>query len=364
MTDREILFEVVDGVGRVVLNRPKAINALSADMIDQLSIVLSSWAIDDAITSVELSGAGERGLCAGADVRELRSAAMHDVAKAERFFEVEYRVNRLIAHYPKPFIAHMFGITMGGGLGLSQHASRRLAAMSLRWAMPETTIGFFPDVGVLWNLSRLPGYFGAHLALTGSSIDAASAYWVKLIDAIEDPPTTPSHCELSASQWWIEACYAQPTAARIVQALEHHWFEGAQQAGALMREKSPLSVCVTLEALRRARRMNSIDQVLEQDLVLARNFLVESDFIEGVRAQLVDKDRQPRWMYARIEDVPHHVVLSKFIPENAHGLGQLAAVADDADDGARRANLANHHYDARTHVHHRARIRHADNRTA
>lgn len=310
---REVSFEVVDGLGRVLLDRPRAINALSVDMMLQLDVVLHAWANDESVESVELRGAGPRGFCSGADVRELRDLVLTDPARAGRFFDREYAVNALIAAYPKTVTAFMHGITMGGGLGLSEHASLRIAAPDLAWAMPETTIGFFPDVGVNFELSRAPGEVGTYLAMTGASIDADSAAWAGLVDRVEgEAATHASHCALSAGRWWIDECFVGDDAAEIVGRLERHWFEGAHAAGALIRSKSPLSVCVALAGVRRAATLPDVAAVLAQDAELARRFIESSDFVEGVRAQLVDKDHLPRWWHSRIEDVPADLVAEKF----------------------------------------------------
>ena len=288
------------------------------DSILVLGSVLGAWAHDPAVESVELRGAGERGFCSGADVRELRATLLEDPERVGRFFDQEYALDGLIATYPKPVTAYLFGVSMGGGLGLGQHASRTVAEPDLRWAMPETGIGLFPDVGVSYELSRLPGELGTHLALTGAEVDAESAMWVGLIDQIDDqPPVTPHHTDLAASRWWIDECYIGDDPAAIVQRLEAHCFEDARRAGARLRERSPLSVAVSLAAIRRARDLPDVAAVLAQDRVLAHNFLWESDFVEGVRAQLVDKDHRPQWWHARIEDVPPELVAAKFVDPDA-----------------------------------------------
>lgn len=311
--DRDLLVGVEAGVGRIVLHRPRAINALSMDMVVLLHAVLSAWADDPGVEAVELSGTGARGFCSGADVRQLRATLLEDPARVARFFDLEYALDELIATYPKPVTAFLHGVSMGGGLGLGQHASRTVAEPDLQWAMPETGIGFFPDTGVLHELSRMPGECGTHLALTGLPLDAQSAHWAGLVDQVDhEDPTIPHHTELAAAQWWIDECYASDDPAEIVHALEDHWFEDARDAAAVIRGRSPLSVAVTLRAIRRARRLPDVRSVLAQDRVLAHHFLWESDFVEGVRAQLVDKDHCPHWWHARIEDVPAELVAAKF----------------------------------------------------
>ena len=201
---------------------------------------------------------------------------------------------------------------MGGGLGLSAHASRRVVDASSLLAMPETIIGFEPDVGVLFILSRAPGELGTHLAMTGATIGPTDALLVGLADecAGECPPGV-----LADSRAWIDECYAGDDPAAIIRRLEEHPDPRAAAAASDMRARSPLSVAVALEAVRRAAGMGSVAEVLAQDSVLARNMIGSHDFVEGVRAQLVDKDRNPRWQHARIEDVLREEVLACFDPE-------------------------------------------------
>lgn len=306
MTD--LIIEVTDGIGHLVLNRPRAINALTHDMCAAISEALTAWESDDAVTSVELTGAGERGLCSGADVRGLRELVLSG-GDWLGFFEAEYAMNAQIASYPKPYVAHMRGITMGGGLGVSTHGSRRIAYPDSTFAMPETIIGFTPDVGVAWLLARAPGETGTHLALTGAPCNATDGVLVGLADEIagEGPAGV-----LEDARSWIDECYAGSDAAAIIARLEAHEHPDARAAAALIRQRSPLAVCVTLEAIRRAASLESVEDALEQDMVLARTMVPGPDFIEGVRAQLVDKDRTPRWQHARIEDVTRDEVLALF----------------------------------------------------
>ncbi len=308
MTEPEVIFEVTDGVGTILLNRPRAINALSVGMMEAISAVLSDWRDDPAVGSVELRGTGERGFCSGADVRALREVVLAG-GDFMHFFDVEYALDNVIATYPKPITAFMSGITMGGGLGLSAHASRRIVDGSSRLAMPETIIGFEPDVGVLFLLARAPGELGTHLAMTGGAVGAADAILVGLADecAGECPPG-----ELVSSRTWIDECYAGDDPAVIVGRLEEHSDPQANAAASEIRARSPLSVAVALEAIRRAGRMRSVAEVLDQDSVLAQNMVGAADFAEGVRAQLVDKDRNPRWQHSRIEDVSRDEVLACF----------------------------------------------------
>ncbi len=304
----EVLIEVVDGIGRLTLNRPRALNALTHGMCETLLEVLQAWAVDDAVTAVEIRGAGERAFCSGADVRALRQVVLEG-GDWLSFFTTEYAMNAVIAAHPKPITAFMSGIDMGGGLGISAHCRRRVVDATSRLAMPETIIGFTPDVGVAWQLSRAPGEWGTHVALTGMTVGAGDALALGLADeyAGEGTPEAP----LAAASW-IAECYAGDDPVEIVGRLAAHAAPDARAAAEGIRARCPLSVAVTLEALRRAATMTGVPDVLAQDLALARSLVPRPDFAEGVRAQLVDKDFAPRWQHVRLEDVTRADVLACF----------------------------------------------------
>lgn len=297
----EVLFEVSDGVGTITLNRPRAINALSIAMLVAIGDRLADWLDDAHVERVELRGAGERGLCSGADIRALRAdLAERGEAGAEAFFTIEYAIDALIANYPKPMRADMYGITMGGGMGLSAHCPDRVVRADSRLAMPEAIIGIFPDVGVLYELSRAPGELGTHLALTGGSVGAADAVAIGLADRAEGevPPGV-----LDGQRNWIDECYAGDDALSIVQRLQQHPDAAARATASELRQRCPFSVAVSLAAIRRAATLPDVAAVLGQDLALAVPMVLRPDFTEGVRAQVVDKDRNPSWNPARLEDV-------------------------------------------------------------
>lgn len=310
MSEPELVVDVADGVGHVRLNRPRQINALTVPMMHALARVLDDLAADDRVASVELTGAGDRGLCAGADVRALRERALGG-GDVREFFEVEYGVDLQVAAFPKPYRAVMTGITMGGGLGLSAHGSQRVVDATSRLAMPETQIGLFPDVFMTPLLARMPGEVGTHLALTGASVTGADALRLGLADAASGALPEPDPC-LAAG--WIPECYAGDDPVLIVQRLEEHADPNARATAAELRRRSPLSVAVTLEALRRAARVESLPDLLPQELGLAVRLATGPDFAEGVRAQLVDRDRNPHWSHERIEDVTRAEVLGYFEP--------------------------------------------------
>lgn len=310
MNEPEVQVEVVAGIGRIQLNRPRQINALTVPMMHTLADLLHGFAADDSVTAVELTGAGERGLCAGADVRALRELALTG-GDVRDFFETEYGVNLQIAAYPKPYRAVMTGITMGGGLGLSAHGSQRQVDATSRLAMPETQIGLFPDVLMTPLLARMPGEIGTHLALTGASINGADAVRLGLADEVCGDAPAP---DAALAAGWIAECYAGDDPVEIVGRLADHADPAAREAAADLRHRSPLSVAVTLEALRRAAAITHLPDLLPQELGLAVRLATGPDFAEGVRAQLIDKDRTPHWFHGSIEDVSRAEVLSYFAP--------------------------------------------------
>ncbi len=338
----EVLYAVDGPLGRARLNRPRAINALDGPSIDSLLQQLTAWTDEPAVAAVVLDGAGDRGLCAGGDVRALREEVLAGrPARVVDYWRREYAVNALIASYPKPYVAWMDGVVMGGGVGVSAHGSVRVVTGSTRLAMPETIIGFFPDVGGLWFLSRAPGELGTHLALTGATVGGADAVLLGVADVLlpstakadvlaalrEDPATDglaladlaqegwdaghAPRAQLPADREWIDECYAGDDAAVVLERLLSHPSAAAREAGESLASRSPFSVVVTMEAVRRAASMD-VPQVLEQDLLLGRTFAAHPDFAEGVRALLVDKDRSPRWHHASVADVPRTEVLAAF----------------------------------------------------
>ncbi len=328
MTD-EVQFSVQGRLGRVVLHRPKALNALTLDMVGAIDEQLRAWADDDAIGAVSIEGAGERGLCAGGDVVAVRRAVTGG-ADGQDFFAAEYAMNSTIANYAKPVAAFQDGFVLGGGVGVSAHCSLRLATERTKLAMPETIIGFFPDVGAMHLLAAAPGELGTHLALTGAMVTGADAVHLGLSDAVIDPSAWPAvldalaageepsfepvevSSDLAAQQDWIDECYAGDDASVILDRLRAHPALAAQEAAALIAQRSPWSVSITLAALRRAAAMSSVDEVLAQDLRLARAVSHHPDFAEGVRAQLVDKDRTPHWTHPDLRSVPRDEVEAAF----------------------------------------------------
>ncbi|MDN6512846.1 MAG: enoyl-CoA hydratase/isomerase family protein [Acidipropionibacterium jensenii] len=294
----------------IELNRPRAINSLSGRMLAAIGTEVAG------ARRVDLTGAGPKGFCAGADIRELRTLALSDPEQAGEWLDVEYTIDLAIARVGTG-TAHLHGISMGGGLGLSLRLSRVEARQDLVLAMPEVGIGLWPDVGATFELSRAPRLAGRHLAMTGCSIDAASALWAGLVDVVVDEtgrqlPVTPQASALARSAHWIEACYDSADPVAVVEALRRRPEPQARSTADLIATRSPLSVAVALEAVRRAEHAGSLEEVLDTDRRLGRSFMRRSDFCEGVRAQLVDKDHHPRWRHAGLADVTRAEVEKMF----------------------------------------------------
>lgn len=319
-------------VGHLTLDRPEAINALDLGMIDALAGALDEWEHDPDIQIVLLDGAGERGLCAGGDVRGLYDQIVAGrTADTATFFRAEYALNARIAEYPKPVVAFADGITMGGGIGLAGHAAVRVVTERSKLAMPETRIGFTPDVGGTWLLGRAPGRTGEYLALTGATMDAADAIYAGFADHLvpserlgdlhdalvtrADPQTptelvllfdeTASPSALERARPWIDDAFSAPTVREIVDRLrarpEPEAAETADTLGAL----SPTALAVALAAVRSARELPGLRATLAQEFALVEWFATtQPDLVEGIRAQLVDKDRSPSWHPATIDDLP------------------------------------------------------------
>ncbi len=315
--DAEVLFSVRGALGHIVLNRPHAINALTQGMVTAITAQLEEWAADDSIDAVMLTGAGERGLCAGGDIVAMyRDATAGDGSAAEKFWRDEYAMDARIAGYPKPFVAIMDGVTLGGGVGISAHASHRVVTERSKVGMPETTIGYIPDVGGTWLLARAPGELGTYLALSGETVGPGDAialgladYYVptsslaevleatslaEALEALTAPPPAPT---LLSERAWIDEAFAGDDVAAILRRV------AGRPIADVLAAKSPTALVVTLAALRRARSLPDVEAALSQDLRVSMRSLASADFAEGIRAQVIDKDRNPRWNPARVEDV-------------------------------------------------------------
>ena len=339
LRDGDVLVRSYGALRRITLNRPKALNAITLDMAVAMTSLLRDWASDPAVGTVLLDGAGERGLCAGGDIRALYDAAkkgsvMSGDSLPARFWATEYKLNVLIARYPKPLVVVMDGLVMGGGVGLSAHAPFRVVTDRSAIAMPEVQIGFFPDVGASYLLARSPGYVGTYLALTGDRIGAADAIACNLADihlaadylialAPELADCRSGHdvrtrlCELSGApaaarlpveRPWIDGCYSAATVEEIFARLRACGEAKARAALDAMLKASPTSLNVTLRNLRSAAAFNRVEESFAQDYRIALACAAGHDFIEGIRATIVDKDRKPRWKPDQIEAVAPDLV--------------------------------------------------------
>ncbi len=327
----------------VVLNRPRAINALTHEMVGIITAALEEWAIDDTVRTVVLTGAGERGLCAGGDIVALWQDAKVGGTDAAAFWADEYRLNAMIAAYPKPYVAIMDGIVLGGGIGLSAHAGDRVVTERSAIGMPETGIGFLPDVGGTFLLSRAPGETGTHLGLTAGSVGAGDAIAIGFADhyvpteripalladlavreaavalaAAEEPaPESP----LAAARPWLDAAYAGDDVLVILERLRALGTDEALKTAATIEAKSPTSVKLTLRALREAAQMATLPPALDMEYRLALGLHGHHDFVEGVRAQVVDKDRNPQWEPASLDQVSDADIAALFEPLGERELG-------------------------------------------
>lgn len=343
--DDTVLCDTRGRTGVITLNRPKALNALTHPMVLRISEALTGWEHDPSVDQVLIRGAGERGLCAGGDIRAIHDDAKAGTTASAAFWRDEYRLNAHIARYPKPYVALMDGIVMGGGVGVSAHGSVRVVTERSRVAMPETGIGFVPDVGGTHLLARAPGLLGTHLALTGSAVGAADALLCGLADhfvpadrlpaltaELADDPAhgvlprhaaTPEPGRLAEWREWIDHCYAADTVEQIVERLLAAGDPAAKEAAETILAKSPTALKVTLTAVRRAADLGDLERVLAQEFRVSCHALTSPDLVEGIRAQVVDKDRNPRWSPATLGEVTGEDVARFFAPLAGDGLGAV-----------------------------------------
>lgn len=335
--DTNVLATVRNHVGHLTLNRPAGLNALTLPMVRQLQQQLDAWAVDPQVHAVALRGEGPKGFCAGGDIRSLHDSFKAGDSLHRDFFVEEYALDLCIHHYRKPIVALMDGFTLGGGMGLAQGAELRVVTERSRLAMPETGIGYFPDVGGSYFLSRIPGELGTYLGVSGVQIQAADALYCGLADwhvdsarlstlderlntlkwsehplkdlqgvlarlgtqTLDNPP-------LAALRPAIDHFFALPDVASIIEQLRavtvgdsHEW---ALKTADLLATRSPLAMAVTLEMLRRGRHL-SLEDCFAMELHLDRQWFEHGDLIEGVRALIIDKDKQPRWNPATVAEL-------------------------------------------------------------
>ncbi len=346
----EILFELRGGVGFVRLNRPQALNALTLSLIEAFDARLRAWAGDSAVLAVVVRGAGTRAYCAGGDIRSIWDGGRTTDGPASELFRCEYLLIRRIKVYPKPFVALIGGIAMGGGIGLCVHASHRVATERSLMALPETRIGLFLDVGSSYFLPRLAGALGPYLALTGTRLMAADARYAGLADHVVETARLPAlEDALAAADWSagaardvvsatirdfesepggaalaerraaIDRCFGRPTIEAIVVALEAEAGAWATSTLETLRACSPTSLKVTVEQLRRGAVLD-FDQAMIMEYRLSQAFLARHDFHEGIRAMVIDKDNAPRWDPPTLAGVSPELVEAHFAPLGARDL--------------------------------------------
>jgi enoyl-CoA hydratase/carnithine racemase len=347
--EEQVMFEVDNSVGWITLNRPKALNALSYEMVMEIRNKLQEWKMNEDVLLTCLVGAGGKALCAGGDIRALydeRQAREDAQELARNYLSAEYDMDHLIHTFPKPSIVMMDGFVMGGGVGISIGCSHRLVTQNTKWAMPEMNIGFFPDVGASYFLNRMPGQVGRYLALTSETVTAADALYIGAADGylpsasvkeciaairshnwkigsvkakLEQLLNTfegacPEQSDLKENQNKINRHFAYNHVEDIVVSLERASLEGcnwAREKLTILQEKSPTSLKVALEQIIRGKSL-SLEECFRMEVELGVQFMRHHDFFEGVRAVLVDKDRNPQWSPPRLEDVSEKEVDSYF----------------------------------------------------
>ena len=333
MHDGEVLVRRRGRAGVLTLNRPQAMNALTAEMVATLTRALEQWRDDPEVDLVIIRGAGDRGLCAGGDIAALYRHARDNPAVNDAFFRDEYALNRLIAEYPKPYVAFMDGIVLGGGVGVSAHGSHRIVTGDTRIGMPEVAIGFVPDVGGSWLLAQAPDHLGTHLALTGMHVGAGAAVEAGLADWYVEKEYLDQLCEdlcrtgdVStiaayattpptglAEREQVGQVYDAPDVEEILRRLDATDADWARDAATRIRRASPLAVRVAFEAQRRIREnFYTLPEALGQQRRVAETLPRQPDFVEGVRAQIIDKDRNPRWQPATLAEVSDAAVAHVF----------------------------------------------------
>jgi enoyl-CoA hydratase len=332
MEDPEVIVRIEGRVGRVTLNRPQALHALTTNMCREMIAALTAWREDPAVELVLIDHAGERGFCAGGDIRTLAESARGDGLANREFFFTEYRLDHLLHAYPKPTVAIMDGVVMGGGVGVARPCRFRVGTERTTFAMPETGIGLFPDVGGSWYLSRMPAHIGTWLALTGARLKAADCELVGVITddvaaadlaelkawIVKDPAAVetlltefeaePGRPPIAAHQDEIARCFAGDSVEAILAALEASGSDWAREQIAIIGAKSPLSTKVALRQMQEGARARSFTEVMAMEYRIAHRLAVSHDFLEGVRAVILDKDNAPKWNPPTLKGVSEAMV--------------------------------------------------------
>jgi enoyl-CoA hydratase/carnithine racemase len=334
-----------NGLGTILLDRPKALNALNYEMISDMKETLEKWQKDDTVKVILFSSTTEKALCAGGDMKSMYEAkiAGADLEEINKFFPHEYSFDELVHHYEKPIVANLNGIVMGGGVGFSYGADYKIVTETTMWAMPEMKISFFPDVAASYFLNKAPGKVGRYAALTSESFNAADVLFMNAANVYVKSEQLPSlFTKLNKTNWYetnieetlhsimeefhstpdvksnleenftkINEHFSYDTIEEIFASLEKDNSKFSQQTLTILRSLSPLSLKVGLELMKRGETM-TVSESFQMDLVVARRFLDMDDFYEGVRSVLVDKDRKPNYYYKSITEVPNDLVSTFF----------------------------------------------------
>ena len=338
----DIIITVENSTGRIHLNRPKALNALTYEMNDALEAALLSWAGDAAITQIVITAEGEKSFCAGGDVAELYRRGVdgdHDYARS--YWRDEYRLNALIEAYPKPYIALMQGYVMGGGVGVSCHGSHRITSQTSRFAMPECAIGLMPDVGGSMLLARAPGYLGEYFGTTGARMKAGDAIfagfadyfvlqekWPALLEALIatgtpdciadfESPVLDDLSPIFAKRDEINSLFNTENPRDVVRAIAHQTTPLAAEINQAYSRQSPLSVLSTITSIRAVRLSPDMATAIDYEFRFTARSLSDADFLEGVRAMLIDKDHAPNWKYKTFDDVSDDIIAHMLAPLDA-----------------------------------------------
>ncbi|MET0220788.1 MAG: enoyl-CoA hydratase/isomerase family protein [Tardiphaga sp.] len=341
----DVIIRREGAAGVLRLNRPKALNALTLEMTREIAAALDAFAADPQVALLILEGAGERGLCAGGDIRGLYESAKAGGDLGKIFWREEYIVNARIANYPKPYVAYMDGLVMGGGVGLAGHASHRVVTEKTKVAMPEVSLGFFPDVGGTWLLSRAPGELGTYFGLTGLTMNGVDAVACRLADVLITTadwpalratltalaPDTDAASVMAAmarfaapegtgpvtqQRTLIDRAFAHDDVEEIVAALKDDGSDFAQATLKALADKSPRGLKVTLKLLRLARGSTSLEQCLSREYLAALEVFASHDFVEGIRAAIIDKDRNPTWQPPDLAGVTPDIVARYLAPRD------------------------------------------------
>lgn len=326
LTTQDIHIRTIGKAGRITLTRPQALNAMTYEMCMSIGQALNEWEADDSISIIVIDAEGSKSFCAGGDIADLyKTGKAGDFTYGQKFWADEYRINAKIKNYPKPYIAIMDGIVMGGGVGISAHGSHRIVTENTMFAMPECGIGLVPDVGGNFFLSRAQGSIGEYLGSTGARLNASDCIYAGIADAfvpednlldvitllektgdtsaIDDFTRESIPGDLALNQKTIDIHFSKINAVEIIKSLEADGDDWEINAAKLMRRNCPLSVACGIEIVRAARKAQTIQDVLKLEYRFTHRAMSDGNFIEGIRAQIIDKDRKPKWQPATLEEL-------------------------------------------------------------